>query len=202
VAIVPTASQPDGEAVFARWLAMGVEHFARLGARAEPVALRTRADAEDPALAETLGRADFVYLSGGKPAYLGDVLRGTACWAAIASVYSRGGVIAGCSAGAMVLGESMFDFRRGLSLSPALGLVPNLAIIPHFDEIPLRIGDLVGRVTACTASSNLVVAGIDGATALVGSGGEWKVAGRGVTVFAGRTQTRYFDGQAVRLTSG
>src|SRR6266496_1760179 len=35
VAIVPTASFPDGEAVFRRSAAMGIEHFSRLGAEVE-----------------------------------------------------------------------------------------------------------------------------------------------------------------------
>src|SRR3989337_4486500 len=32
VAVLPTASYPDGEEVFQRWAAMGVAHFAGLGA--------------------------------------------------------------------------------------------------------------------------------------------------------------------------
>jgi cyanophycinase len=32
VAILPTASYPDGEEVFQRWAAMGVAHFSGLGA--------------------------------------------------------------------------------------------------------------------------------------------------------------------------
>ena len=36
VAILPTASMPDGRDVFERWAAMGVAHFAELGAEVEP----------------------------------------------------------------------------------------------------------------------------------------------------------------------
>ena len=109
--------------------------------------------------------------------------------------------MAGCSAGAMVLGESVLGFRRRPRLSPGLGLVPNLAVIPHFDEIPLHIGDLIGRITACTSSSGLVVVGIDGSTALIGAGREWTVVGRSVTVFGGRGHARYLDGQVLTLDS-
>ena len=42
VAILPTASWPDGEDVFQRWAAMGVEHFTALGAEVEPVLVRDR----------------------------------------------------------------------------------------------------------------------------------------------------------------
>ena len=42
VAILPTASYPDGEDVFHRWAAMGVAHFGQLGAEVEPVLVRDR----------------------------------------------------------------------------------------------------------------------------------------------------------------
>ena len=68
VVILPTASYPDGEDVFQRWAAMGVAHFAALGAEVEPVLVRDRADADDPRRAQAVGEADLIYLSGGKPA--------------------------------------------------------------------------------------------------------------------------------------
>ena len=52
VAILPTASYPDGEEVFDRWAAMGVAHFGELGAEVEPVLVRDRADADDAAAAQ------------------------------------------------------------------------------------------------------------------------------------------------------
>src|SRR6186997_671013 len=78
VAILPTASFPDGEDVFQRWAAMGVTHFGELGAEVEPVLVRDRAGADDPAAAQAVGEADLVYLSGGKPSYLMITLDGTA----------------------------------------------------------------------------------------------------------------------------
>jgi peptidase E len=87
VAILPTASYPDGEDVFQRWAAMGVAHFAGLGAEVEPVLVRDRMAAEDPGAAQALGEADLIYLSGGKPGYLLDVLRGTATGLALAAAH-------------------------------------------------------------------------------------------------------------------
>src|SRR5713101_5196685 len=66
VAILPTASYPDGEDVFTHWAAMGVAHFGDLGAEVEPVLVRDRSGADDPAAAQAVGEADLVYLSGGK----------------------------------------------------------------------------------------------------------------------------------------
>ena len=198
VAIVPTASAPDGDAVFERWLRMGVEHFTRLGARAEPVPLRTRADAEDPGLAEAIARADLVYLSGGKPAYLRDALRETAAWRAIASVHERGGVVAGCSAGAMVLAETMLDFPNPARTAPALGLAPGLTVIPHFDEIPRMAGGFLSQALRLVGTHETTVVGIDGGTALVCADGRWTVRGRGgVTALNGPNRGRYTAGQDV-----
>jgi len=111
VAILPTASFPDGEDVFQRWAAMGVTHFSELGAEVEPVLVRSRTDADDPAAAQAVGEADLVYLSGGKPGYLAEVLAGSAVGEALGAAHARGAVLAGCSAGAMVLAGRLFDPR-------------------------------------------------------------------------------------------
>src|SRR6188474_3625100 len=111
VAILPTASYPDGEEVFTRWATMGVAHFGALGAEVEPVMLRDRFGADDPAAAQAIGEADLIYLSGGKPGYLRSALAGSAVGAALAVAHDRGAILAGCSAGAMVLAGHAFDFR-------------------------------------------------------------------------------------------
>src|ERR1700690_2578084 len=111
VAVLPTASWPDGEAVFQRWAALGVDHFESLGAEVEVVPVRERADADDAAHAQAVGEADLVYFSGGKPDYLLGVLTGSAVGAAVLSANARGSVIAGCSAGAMVLCSQLARFR-------------------------------------------------------------------------------------------
>ncbi len=119
VAVVPTASAPDGSATFQRWLQLGLEHFRGLGCEVEPISVVSRSDADDAALAAKVDQTNFVYLSGGKPRYLYDTLLGTKVWDAIERVHGRGGVVAGCSAGAMVLAGEMVAFpdhvvgRRG-----------------------------------------------------------------------------------------
>ena len=97
---------------------MGVAHFGELGAEVEPVLVRDRAGADDPAAAQAIGEADLIYLSGGKPAYLMGVLDGSAVGRALADAHQRGAVLAGCSAGAMVLAGHAFDFRVRLAPWP------------------------------------------------------------------------------------
>jgi cyanophycinase-like exopeptidase len=195
VVVLPTASAPDGPGVPERWAKMGVEHFTRLGAAVEPVLLLTRADAESADLAAQIAAANFVYLSGGKPQYLLATLRETACWHAIEDVFHAGGVVAGCSAGAMALGQRMVDFPWLWRTLPALGLAPGLAVIPHFDELP-RIFVALGR----SATRQVAVAGVPGGTALVGTGHTWTAQGSGtVTLFTRTGQQTYHSGEQVEL---
>ena len=195
VVVLPTASAPDGEGVPERWARMGVEHFAELGVSAEPVMLLNRTDAEDAEISSHISASNFIYFSGGKPRFLLETLQGTRSWQAILDVFDAGGIIAGCSAGAMVLGGVVFDFPQIWRTIPALGLVPGIAIIPHFDELPAL---MVGTITRGKRKSTIV--GIDGTTALVGSDHQWIVHGRGsVTVFAKNGKQRYVESEVVPL---
>src|SRR5579884_1822484 len=126
VVVVPTAAVPDGSVTTERWAQMGVEHFSQLGAHVEPVMLRTREDANTTDIVTKLASANFVYFSGGKPHYLLQTLQDTLAWQAIKNVFVTGGVIAGCSAGAMVLGGVIFGFPQVWQKQPALGLVPDV----------------------------------------------------------------------------
>jgi cyanophycinase len=201
VAILPTASYPDGPDVFARWAAMGVEHFRRLGAEVEPVFVRDRADAEDESHAQAIGEADLIYLSGGKPGYLSSVLGGSAVGRALVAAHDRGAGIAGCSAGAMALTGHHFDLRRRRLVWPlrwqaGLGIVPNASVLPHYDAWPEAFSALL----ALQAPRGVAVLGIDEETAAIGHNGSWHVHGRArVTVWRGRHRERFRSGDVFRL---
>ena len=201
VAILPTASYPDGEVVFQRWAAMGVSHFAALGAEVEPVLVRDRAAADDPAAAQAVGEADLVYLSGGKPAFLVETLAGSAVGAALAAAHDRGAVLAGCSAGAMALASHAFDFRARLVPFPlrwesGLGFADRVSVVPHYDAWPEPFSALI----ALQAPRGAVVRGIDEDTAVVGHDGGWQVHGASrVTVWRGRQRERFRAGEIFRI---
>ncbi|HWP64143.1 MAG TPA: Type 1 glutamine amidotransferase-like domain-containing protein [Candidatus Binatia bacterium] len=203
VAILPTASYPDGALVFRRWAEAGVAHFRALGAEVEAVLVRDAVDADDPAYAQAVGEADLVYLSGGKPTYLLRTLAGSAVWRAALAAYARGAVLAGCSAGAMVLAARQPRFRRRLLFPLAwdrgLGLVPGIAVLPHYDRLPEPIAALV----ALQAPRGCLVVGLDEDTAIVGRNGAWQVAGQArVTIWSGRHRTRYRAGDVFRFDEG
>jgi cyanophycinase len=201
VAILPTASYPDGEAVFQRWAAMGVSHFAGLGAEVEPVLVRDRLGADDPGAAQAIGEADLVYLSGGKPAHLLESLTGSAVGQALAAAHARGAALAGCSAGAMALAGFAFDFRVRLVPFPlrwgsGLGFAAGLSVVPHYDAWPEPLSALI----AFQAPRGSVVLGIDEDTAVVGRDGGWQVHGAArVTVWRGRRRERFRAGEAFRI---
>ena len=197
VAILPTASYPDGEAVFDRWAAMGVAHFGGLGAEVEPVLVRARASADDTGFAQAVGEADLIYLSGGKPGYLLEALEGSAVGRAIAAAHERGAVLAGCSAGAMVLAGHTFDFRVRVLPWPlkwrsGLAFAPGVSVLPHYDAWPEPMSALV----ALQAPRGSVVLGIDEDTAVIGRDGAWQVHGAArVTVWRGRRRERHRAGE-------
>ena len=200
VALLPTASWPDGEAVFLRWAAMGVDHFEALGAEVEVVLVRERHDAEDAGHAQAVGEADLIYLSGGKPDYLRDTLAGTAVWAAAEAAHARGSVLAGCSAGAMVLCAQQARFRTPphlpLGFEAGLGVVAGAAVLPHYDRFP----ETLAALRVAQAPKGTVILGIDEDTAAIGRDGTWLVRGAGrVTVWRGRHRERHRAGDTFQI---
>jgi cyanophycinase-like exopeptidase len=186
---------------------MGVEHFKRLGAQVDAVLALNRADCTDPAFAARVCAADFVYFSGGKPDYLVKTLVDTPVWRAVQAVLDRGGAVAGCSAGAMIMGSHVPSFSFGGSAFhiagwlPGFALVPHAVIAPHYDEFPETIAKQL--LTRLPPESILI--GVDAHTALIGSSGRWAAMGAGrVTLHRGNRVTRYTAGQAVPVdeTSG
>jgi cyanophycinase len=198
VVVIPSAAIPDGPQVVERWASMGRAHFTALGATVDVIAIGAGADAADSQVAARIAAASLVYVSGGKPGFLLDTLRGTIAWDAVLGVYARNGVIVGCSAGAMVLGAALVAPRlqRPLATRPAFGLVPNSLILPHYDALPTLLRGLAMRFLPRT----LTVIGIDEETALIQDGAIWQVHGRsGVELRRAGTRTRYRSGATLLL---
>lgn len=196
VLILPTASAPDGGGVPQHWGAMGVKHFEKLGAEAEALMLLTRKDAAAQETADKIAQFNFIYLSGGKPQYVLETFRDTVSWQAIKTVFEQGGVVAGCSAGAMAMAGRTLSFPQLNHTVEGLGLAPGFAVMPHFDEIPQIMSNLLSKLV-----HEVTVVGVDGSTGLVGAGLDWMVHGKGgVTVFQRKQRTRYQSGERVLLT--
>jgi cyanophycinase len=194
VVCLPTAAGTEGEERIKYWCDLGVSHFSQLGAaQVEAVWVIDRPSALDRSLAERVEAANFVYLSGGKPAYLHNTLVGTPVWEAILTVLQRGGVVAGCSAGAMIFGERIPTSLFSNNWQPAFGMLPGTFVIPHYDEIP-RVMLQGMRLVAGT----LTVVGVEGSTALVCTPDGICVQGRGsVTLMNNGTELSFKSGAMI-----
>ena len=191
VVCLPTAAGQEGEERIAYWSELGVRHFSRLGAQVVSLPVIDRSGAQEIRWAERILEANFVYLSGGRPDYLHRTLKDTPVWQAILAVHQRGGVVAGCSAGAMIMGARLLGFP---GLQPAFELIPGAVIVPHFDEIPAAF---VKTVHFFVARDKTVV-GIEGNTALVVGETQREVLGSGgVTIWNHGERARYTAGQKV-----
>lgn len=177
VLVLPTAAayeHPERAVAFAE------SYFAELGVKARGLMVLRRTDAEDAANADEVRGAQFLYLSGGSSMHLRSVLKDSKVWDAIVEAWRGGAVLAASSAGAQVLCDPMVDSRGG-AFTLGLGLVPQMAVIPHNDTwSPEK-----ARRTVHLAPPGLPVAAIDEQTALVRSPvGKWSVEGAGqVQVF-------------------
>jgi cyanophycinase len=192
VGILPTAAARENPGKAAE---NGVRHFRRLGARAEPALIITRADAQTGRLAAPLEEFDLVYLTGGDPVYLLEALRGTYAWQALLRVLARGGVLAGSSAGAMVLGGQAW--APGEGWREGLGAAPGLAVLPHHATLAARwnVDDMRrGLPPAVT------LVGLEECAGLAGSGADWQALGAGaVTVYRAAGPEVFTAGQSVTL---
>jgi len=188
VVCLPTAAGREGPERIDYWMSLGVEHFTRLGAQVNALPIVDRASADDPALAAEISSANFVYLSGGKPDYLYKTLEGSRAGEAIRSVLSTGGLLAGCSAGAMVLGEKYLGFP---SLRAGFNFLPRIVVLPHYDEIPKTAAQMIRLLV----KRSLTLVGIEGNTGLVLEGDRYQVLGSGgVMVWNKTSKTLYTRG--------
>ena len=192
VVCLPTAAGQEGDFSVNRWMKMGVEHFSRLGAdvRAVPVTDKESANGESHAAA--VEEADLVYFSGGNPIYLYQTMKDSLVWKSAQKVWERGGAYAGCSAGAMILGSEIPDFRMmGIRSVPVFGFLPAV-VIPHFDATPLFFKPIV-NATRSRLKENELMIGIDENTAMIGRLGEdWTVMGRAGTHLMTKKDSRSY----------
>jgi cyanophycinase len=153
-----------------------------------------RAAAGDREKLSVLDDAAGVFFSGGDQLRITSQIGDTGIEAKVRGIYERGGVVAGTSAGASVMSETMLvkgsskeTHRIGdLHMAPGIGLIRDVIIDQHFAERG-RMGRLLGAVAH---NPRVLGMGIDEDTAaivegdclrVIGSGGIYVVDGSGVT---------------------
>ena len=177
VVCLPTAAGQEGDESVNRWSRMGVDHFKKLGADVTAIRIINKESADDPRFESTLELGDFIYFSGGNPLHLFQTMQGSRAWSAMQKAWSRGAVYAGCSAGAMILSQSIPSFRLAQTVD-GFGVFPAKFILPHFDAVPIMFKPLIFTLRKQLKKGERMI-GVDENTALVGRlGGEWKVMGK------------------------
>ena len=195
ITIIPTAAAPDNN--HQRAGNNGVRWFHHLGAtHVESLPLIDKASANDPRLAAKISQSRLIYMLGGFTGYLGETIKDSASWQAMLKAYESGAVIAGSSAGAMVMCQYYYDPGKG-NIVEGLNLLPNTCVLPHHDTF--------GKNWAPRLSNLLpeaVLLGIDEQTGVLDDGPEgrkvgWRVYGKGaVTLYHHRKTTVYRSGES------
>jgi cyanophycinase len=163
--------------------------------------LRTRGQADSKEVARRAERGRLFYLCGGDPGLVVTTLRGTLAWEAVSAAWRRGAPLAGSSAGAMALGAWTLirarvpgDARR--QPRDALGLIPSLAVVPHFASFGRR---WVPSATEALADRGATLVGIDERSAALWDAGEWWTVGSGgVTIISAGHEHRFAAGDRIR----
>ncbi|MCU1488793.1 MAG: cysnophycinase-like exopeptidase [Acidimicrobiaceae bacterium] len=174
VLVLPTAAAYERPE---RAVAHAAEWFGRFGGRVQPCMVLARTDAQDRAAADQVRAASFIYLAGGSPLHLRSVLKDSAVLRALLDAWHDGAIVAGSSAGAMALSDPMVDPRGG-AFTVGLGLVRNLAVVPHY------LGEPTAQLrrTLALAPAGCAVVALGERTALIRDvDGTWRIEGAGAS---------------------
>jgi cyanophycinase len=179
-------------------VANAVRWFEGLGLAVQELPATRRSDAKASANVARAREGRFFYLVGGDPGLVPKTLAGTPLWGAIVEAWRSGAALAGSSAGAMALGEWTLvrermpgdDRRRYL---PALGLIPGVVVLPHFETFGHR---WVQSAERAAPRSDVILLGVGERTAALHVDGAWRALGDGdVTVIAGGQRRRFASGE-------
>lgn len=186
IVCIPSAGEMDDDADPSSYSARELEERGCTGVLVVHAEARTRAN-HDAHLLATIESADAVWIDGGRTYRFMDRFGETSAAGAIARVLERGGVVAGSSAGAQVLGQFLVrgDPRTNDEMTDegylvGLGLLEGVVIDAHFRdrERGPQLAELVED------APQLLGLGIDAEAALVVQGSVGEVLGRaGVVVY-------------------
>ena len=154
-----------------------------------------RCEAGDRDKLQVLDDAAGIFFSGGDQLRITSQIGDTGIEAKVRALYERGGVVAGTSAGASVMSDTMLvkgtskeTHRIGdLHMAPGLGLIRDVIIDQHFAERG-RFGRLLGAVAH---NPRVLGIGIDEDTAALVEEGRLQVIGDGAVYVVDGTAVTY-----------
>lgn len=169
----------------------GVNHFSRLGANAIAIHILNSADSNDSQLTAHIDTADLIYLTGGDPLHLLTSLKNSLFLKKIRKAVDRGAILAGSSAGAMVLGSSMMyqRWRR------ALGFIQSTVILPHHEK---SNPGQISKELRTSGPDRVRILGIESMTCCFINKEYWQVIGSGnVTSYCRDSWCQFTSGETI-----
>tara|TARA_Y100000817_G_scaffold126131_1_gene98873 strand:- start:277 stop:948 length:672 start_codon:yes stop_codon:yes gene_type:complete len=126
VLTLSTAAGKESDERLSYWENLAINHFKDLNVSHKHIDARNREDLNQGYVIEEMKKSNFVFFSGGSPTHLYDSIHDSKFSTELHDIEKRG-IIAGCSAGAMIMGEKMI---KGVGLN----YLPNTIVIPHYGE--------------------------------------------------------------------
>ncbi len=172
--ILPTAAAVDDNHLRAG--SNGVRWFKALGVKnAKYIEVIDQQSANNTDNAKQLDEADLIFILGGSPAFLAQALIETACSKSLQHAYSKGKIVCGSSAGAMVLCQYYFN-PLDQKIYRGLNMLTNTIFIPHHSKYGKIWLPIIGNELG-----NVKILGVDEETAIIGPNrsSTWQVYGKG-----------------------
>jgi cyanophycinase len=167
--VVCTVASAEPESLWeeyeAAFRAIGVPHVFRLD-------VESRESAATPRAMRILEGATGVFFTGGDQLKITSQIGDTPVYSRVQEIFEKGGVIAGTSAGASAMSETMlvanngdasYRIKSALLMAPGLGLAQDMLIDQHFAERG-RMARLIGAVSQ---NPRMLGIGIDEDTAII-----------------------------------
>jgi cyanophycinase-like exopeptidase len=200
---IPTAAGRESHDSLNYWKNLGQQQADRIGVQPIFLPIYSRDDAFKQEHVDVIKNSALMYMSGGDPHHLAEVLIDTPVWAAMLENWQSGASLAGCSAGAMVLSAQIPNFRM-LKRSPSKGLnlLAEIRVIPHFNKFFKWIPESAAKVLLHVPDDSILI-GVDEMTAIVKRSGSdsWIVVGDAtVHVLKGLPDQQLHDGQEIKLS--
>jgi cyanophycinase-like exopeptidase len=200
---IPTAAGRESSDRLEYWKELGLRQAKNIGVEATYLPIFTREDAFNQEYIEAVANSALMYMSGGDPHHLAQVLIDTPLWDAILENWKTGASLAGCSAGAMVLSAHIPNFRLLKKVpTQGLNLLPEVRVIPHFNKFFKWIPESAAKVLLHVPDNSILI-GVDELTAIVKRSGDtdWVVVGEAkVHVLKGLPDQQLHDGERINLS--
>jgi len=127
VVTFPTAAGLESEERLKYWENLATNHFKFLSVDHINFNARNRNDLNSKEVLDAVSNANFIYFSGGNPSHLYSSIKDSLFENEMKSLLNRNGILAGCSAGAMIFANKMIK-------GSGLGYINNSIVIPHYGE--------------------------------------------------------------------